>query len=138
MRITERQIGNVMVLDLRGAFAGPKAAEMLGSVVRRHCRDGSRHIVANLGGVPSVDLAGLGALVDAYSAMREAKGILALAGVTKRIHDLLVITRLLTVFDTYDSIEEVVGEAAPANAAAKAPEPSTASLGMIQRFLRRA
>lgn len=137
MRITERQFGDVVVLDLRGAIAGPKAVEMLDAAVRRHCRGSARTVVANLGGVPSVDLAGLGALADAHMALQQASGIFKLACVTKRIDDLVVITRLLTVFDTYDSVEEAVSGATPAYAGVKAAEPSLMSLGTIHRFLRR-
>jgi anti-sigma B factor antagonist len=138
MRITERQFEDVVVLDLHGPIAGPKAAGMLDSAVRRLCRDGVRCVVADFTRVPSVDLAGLGALVDAHLALREASGVFKLASVTKRIHDLVVITRLLTVFDTYDSVEEAVGEATPAYADVKSPRLSLLSLGTIHRLLRRA
>jgi anti-sigma B factor antagonist len=138
MRITERQFGDVVVLDLRGSIAGPKAVGMLDAAVRRHCRDGVRKVVANLGGVSSVDLGGLGALVDAHMALRQARGIFTLACVTKRIHDLVVITRLLTVFDTCDSVEEAIGGAVASQAGAASPELSLLSLGAIHRFLRRA
>jgi anti-sigma B factor antagonist len=138
MRITERQFGDVVVLDLRGPIAGQKAVGMLESAVRRHCRGRVRTVVANLGGVPAVDLAGLGALVDAHLALRQASGMFKLACVTKRIHDLVVITRLLTVFDTFDTVEEAVGEATPAYAGVKSPRLSLMSLGTIHRFLRRA
>lgn len=137
MRITEGHFGDVVVLNLHGPIAGMKAVGMLESAVRRHCRDGVRHVVANLGGVPSVDLRGLGALVDAHRALRQARGVFTLACITKRLHDLVVITRLLTVFDTCDSVAEAVGSAIPASAGVKSPRPSLMSLGNINRFLRR-
>jgi anti-sigma B factor antagonist len=138
MRITERPFDDVIVLDLHGPIAGPKAAGMLEAAVRRHCRSGVRSVVADLSSVPSVDLAGLGALVDAHLALREAGGCFKLASVTKRIHDLVVITRLLTVFDTYDSVEEAVGGAIPAYAGVKSQRLSLLSLGTINRVFRRA
>jgi len=137
MKITERQFGDVIVMDLRGAIAGRKAADMIATAVRRHCREGVRRIVANLSGVSAVDLVGLGALVDAYMELRQASAGLALACVTKRIHDLVVITRLLTIFDTYDSVEDALGGAATMDTGAKPAAISLMSLGMIQRFLRR-
>ena len=70
MRITERQFGDVVVLDLHGPIAGPEAAGMLESAVRRNCRESVSTVVANLGGVRSVDIGGLGALVDAHTALR--------------------------------------------------------------------
>lgn len=136
MTITERRFGDVTVLDLRGAIAGRKAAEMLVAAVRGCRREGIRRVVANLGGVPAVDLAGLGGLVDACMELRRASAEFALAGVTKRIHDLVVITRLLTIFDTYESVDEALGSATT-DSGAKSPALSLMSLGMIQRFLRR-
>jgi len=137
MKITERQFGDVIVMDLRGAIAGRRAADMIATAVRRHTREGVRRIVANLAGVSAVDLVGLGALVDAYMEARQASAALALACVTKRIHDLVVITRLLTIFDTYDSVEEALGGATTMETGAKPAPISLMSLGMIQRFLRR-
>lgn len=138
MRITERQCGDAVVLGLHGSIAGPKAAGMLDAAVRRHCQDGGRSIVADLSGVPAVDLAGLGALLDADLAVREASGAFKLACITKRIDDLIVITRLLTVFDTYDSVEEAVGGASPAYvyAGVQSPRLPLLSLGTIHRILR--
>jgi anti-sigma B factor antagonist len=138
MRINERQFGDVVVLDLHGPIAGAKAVAMVESTVRRLSREGIRHVVACLADVPHVDLGGLGALVDAHRYVRQANGTFKLARVTKRIHDLIVITRLLTVFDTYDSVEEAVGGPVPAYAGVEAPQPSPLSLGMVQRSLRRA
>jgi anti-sigma B factor antagonist len=137
MRVSERRFGDVVVLDLHGPIAGQKAVTMLESAVRRQCREGVRDVVANLGGVPSIDLAGLGALVDAHVALGP-RGDFKLACITKRIHDLVVITRLLTLFDTYDSVEEAVGGAAQAHTGATSPQLSEMSLAKIHRFLRRA
>lgn len=136
MRITERQFGDVVVLDLHGPIAGPKAVGELECAVRRLCRDGVGTVVANLGSVRSVDVGGLGALVDAQTALRRAGGILKLAGITKRMHDLVVITRLLTAFDTCGTVEQAVGRATPMAADLPFTEESL-SLGMIDRFLRR-
>ena len=138
MRINERPFGNTVVLDFRGALKGRGAAEALDATVRRLCSEGVRDVVGNLGEVPSVDLAGLGALVEAHIALQQANGVFKLACITKRIHDMVVITRLLTVFDTYDSVEEAAGCMAPARAARGGPEVSPMSLRAIHRFLRRA
>ena len=137
MRISVRRVGDAVVLDLHGALAGHKAVAMLESAVRRHCREGVRDMVANLGGVPSVDLAGLGALVDAQGALGQMNGGFKLACIASRMHDLVVITRLLTVFDTYDSVEEALGETSLAPAGATSPQISEVPFGAIQRLLRR-
>jgi len=138
MRITERHVGEVVVLDLVGPLAGWKAAGLVKETVRRHGKAGRHTVVANLARVRSVDLAGLGALVDGYSTMRQEGGEMRLASLTKRIHDLVVITRLLTVFNTFDSVEQAIEGATPAYAGIAEPAGcSPMSIGMIHRFLHR-
>jgi len=137
MRISERRVGEAVVLDLHGRLAGHKAVAMLESAVRQHCRKGIRDIVVNLGGVPSMDLAGLGSLVDAQGALGQTNGSFKLACIARRMHDLVVITRLLTVFDTYDSVEEALGEASHAHAGVMSPQLSWMPFAAIQRVLRR-
>src|SRR5438128_4970961 len=138
MNFSERRCECAVVLDVTGPITGRKAAGMIDAAVRRHARAGTPILVANLGRVPLVDLAGLGALVDAYIAMRQASGVFRLACVTKRIHDLIVITRLLTVLDTFDSVEHAAGGAIPPDALTQNERLSIIALAPIQRFLRRA
>ena len=137
MKLTERQIGDATVLEMRGALAGTRAVEALDAAVHRLCRLGASSVVVDMSRVPSVDLEGLGALVDAHRVFGRAGARFSLAGITKRLHDLVVITRLLTVFDTYESVEGAVGSAdMPTASGASAVSPM--SLSVIQRFLRRA
>src|SRR3954464_10198411 len=93
MRINERQFGDVAVLDLAGPLTGGKAAAAMDAAIRRYSRAGKRIAVANLGNVPTVDLAGLGALVDGFRTMRAAGGVLRLAHPTERVLDPPRITR---------------------------------------------
>jgi anti-anti-sigma factor len=139
MRISERQFGDIAVLDLAGPIAGEAAARSVDEAVGRQIRERRNMVVANLADVPSVDLRGLGALLNAYSQMRNAGGVIRLAGLTGRIHDLIAITRLVTLFDTFDSVEEAVGGPVPAYAASsKSAQPAMAATWAIPRFLRRA
>lgn len=136
MRIIERRIGDVAVLDLVGPLAGWVAARAMEEAVRRHRQAGTHTVVANFRRVPSVDLAGLGALVDGYSAMREAGGEMRLADLS-RIDDLVVMTRLLTVFDTFDSVERAVEGPIPVSSGVDASTRVFASVrGMFQRLRR--
>jgi anti-sigma B factor antagonist len=138
MRISERQIGDVVVLDLAGPLYGWQAAGAMEDIIRRHCRSGAETIVVNLARVGSIDCGGLGALVDGYNTMRTAGGEMRLAAITKRINDLLVITRLLTVFETFDTVEQALeGRPLPAYCGMLEPGPLSAkSLGTIHAFLR--
>ena len=138
MSINERRFEHAVVLDLTGPMTGRTSAGMIDEAVRRHAKTSARILVANLGRVPFVDLAGLGALVDAHVTMRQVSGVFRLACVTKRIHDLVVITRLLTVLDTFDSVEHAAGGAIPPDALTQNERLSIIALAPIQRFLRRA
>jgi anti-anti-sigma factor len=139
MIITERRVADIVVLDVAGSIAGRKAAALIDTIVRRHARTGTRIIVANLARVPAIDLAGLGALVDAYITMHCARGTFRLARLAKQIHDLVVITRLVTVIDIFDALEDALGVPAPAeHEITQAARLATTSLAPIQRFLRRA
>jgi anti-sigma B factor antagonist len=137
MRLTERQIGTATVLELRGALAGTRAVETFDAAIHRLCRLGTSKVVADLGRIRAIDLAGLGALVDAHRALRQHGSGFALARLTARLHDLVVMTRLLTVFETHDSVEAALGSA-PVSADMSRVDVSPTTLGMITRFLRRA
>jgi anti-sigma B factor antagonist len=137
MRISERQVKDVVVLDLAGPLYGWQAAGAMEDTIRRHCRSGTQTIVVNLARVGSIDCGGLGALVDGYNTMRKAGGEMRLASVTKRINDLLVITRLLTVFETFDTVEHAIEGPMPAFCGMLEPgQLSAKSLGTIYAFLR--
>jgi anti-sigma B factor antagonist len=136
MRITERQFENIVILDLHGPFAGLKAAEAVTDKMTLLRRDGVRHVVTSLRDVPSVDLAGLSALFEAYRAMGNAGGTFKLACVSERIDDLVVLTRLLTVFDTYDSVEEAVGGPIPTYVSAQPVAPQPIAFWTLPRFMR--
>jgi anti-sigma B factor antagonist len=145
MYITERPLRDLdtTVLELHGVLTGPTATELLDAAVRRISGAGRQRLVINLGDVPSIDAAGLGALVTAYGAVRRNGGSLRLARVGRRVHTLLVLCRLATVFEMFESVEEAVS-----NGPGASPDPSTTgsaasqlsetSLDLIQGFLRRA
>jgi len=108
MQISERSIGDVMVLDLKGKITLGEGDELLKDKVNSLINQGQRKIVLNLGEVPYLDSAGLGEVVRAYTTVSREGGSLKLLNLTKRITDLLSITKLLTVFETFDSEDEAV------------------------------
>ena len=108
MQITERSIGDVMVLDLKGKITLGEGDELLKDKVNSLINQGQRKIVLNLGEVPYLDSAGLGEVVRAYTTVSREGGSLKLLNLTKRITDLLSITKLLTVFETFDSESDAV------------------------------
>jgi anti-sigma B factor antagonist len=108
MQITERQVGDVMILDLKGKITLGEGDELLKDKVNSIVSQGRRKIVLNLAEVPYLDSAGLGEVVRAYTTVSRQGGSLKLLNLTKRITDLLSITKLLTVFDTFDTEDEAV------------------------------
>jgi anti-sigma B factor antagonist len=108
MQIEERGVGDVMLLDLKGRLTMGEGDELLKDKVNSLVNQGHRKIVLNLAGVPYIDSAGLGEIVRTYTTVSRQGGSLKLLNLTKRITDLLAITKLLTVFETFDSENDAV------------------------------
>ena len=108
MVIEERTIGDVVVLDIKGRVQLGDGDEMLKDKVNSLLNQGRKKIVLNLAEVPYIDSAGLGEVVRTFTTVSRQGGQLKLLNLTKRITDLLAITKLLTVFDTYDSEQDAV------------------------------
>jgi anti-sigma B factor antagonist len=108
MQIDQRAVGDVVVLDLKGRITMGEGDEMLKDKVNSLANQGHKKIVLNLADVPYIDSAGLGEIVRTYTTVSRQGGSLKLLNLTKRITDLLSITKLLTVFETFDSENEAV------------------------------
>lgn len=108
MEIEERAIGDVVVLDLKGRITLGGGDQLLKDKVNSLMNQGRRKLVLNLADVPYVDSAGLGEIVGSYTTVSRQGGSLKLANLTKKITDLLAITKLLTVFETFESENEAV------------------------------
>ena len=108
MQIEERTVGGVMVLDLKGKITLGDGDELLKDKINSLVNQGSNKLLLNLEGVPYIDSAGLGEIVRTYTTVSRQGGQLKLVHLTKRITDLLMITKLLTVFETYDTEDEAV------------------------------
>ena len=108
MQIDQRAVGDVMVLDLKGRVTMGEGDELLKDKVNSLVNQGHKKIVLNLAEVPYIDSAGLGEIVRTYTTVSRQGGSLKLLSLTKRITDLLSITKLLTVFETFDSENDAV------------------------------
>lgn len=103
MEILERTVGDITILDLVGKLTIGEGAELLRDKVASIVFQGQTKILLNLAGVPYMDSGGLGELVRCSMAARRGNGAVKLVSLTSRITDLLTITKLLTVFDTFDT-----------------------------------
>ena len=108
MQIEQRAVGDVVVLDVKGRVTLGEGDEMLKDKVNSLVNQGHKKIVLNLAEVPYIDSAGLGEIVRTYTTVSRQGGNLKLLNLTKRITDLLSITKLLTVFETYDSEPDAI------------------------------
>jgi len=108
MHIKERPVSDVMVLDLQGKLTLGDGDELLRDKVNSLVQQDYKKILLNLENVPYIDSAGLGEVVRTYTTVSRQGGTLKLLHLTKRIQDLLAITKLLTVFETFDSEADAV------------------------------
>jgi anti-sigma B factor antagonist len=103
VEIQERQAGDVTILDLDGKVTIGEGSTALRSAIRRLAEEGKKKILLNLQNVNYMDSTGLGELIASYTTVSRDGGQLKLLQLSGKIQDLLVITKLLTVFDVYDS-----------------------------------
>jgi len=108
MEIAERLVGDITVLDLKGKMTLGEGDELLKDKINSMLTAGKKKLVLNLEGVPYIDSAGLGEIVRTFTTVSRQGGSLKLLNLTKRIEDLLAITKLLTVFETFDTEAEAI------------------------------
>lgn len=103
MQIDERSAGNVSVLSLKGELTLGDGRTLLKDKVNSLLHQGRKNILIDLGGVTYIDSAGIGELASSLTSVGRAGGQIKLLNLTRRVKDLLAITKLLTVFDSFDS-----------------------------------
>jgi anti-sigma B factor antagonist len=102
MDVSKRQVGDVTILDLKGKITIGTGDVQLRNAVQDVMNSGASKVLINMGGVSTIDSSGIGELVSAYTSVRNQGGELKLLNLTKKIRDLLQITKLYTVFDVKD------------------------------------
>ena len=104
MELEQRIAGDVAIIKVTGAITLHKGGDvLLKDKVQSLLQQGHQRLLVDLSGVSHVDSAGLGELVQAYATTKNRGGALKLLNVTKRLQDLLVVTKLLTVFEAFDN-----------------------------------
>jgi len=109
MKSTTRQVDGVTIVDLSGRITLGEGSTMLRDIVRDMIAKGNKKILLNLGDVSYIDSSGIGELVSAFTSVRNQGGELKLLNLTKKVHDLLQITKLYTVFDVKDDEAAAIG-----------------------------
>jgi anti-sigma B factor antagonist len=108
LQIDQRVVNGVTILDLKGKITLGEGDELLKKEIDSLIQKDQKKLLLNLEGVPYIDSAGLGEIVRTYTTVSRQGGKLKLLNLTKRIQDLLAITKLLTVFETYESEPDAV------------------------------
>lgn len=108
MRIDERSVGDVTILDVTGRITADEGDVQLKDKINSLVNQKRTKILLNLGGVGFVDSTGLGQIVASFTSVSNNQGKMKLLGVTKRLNDLLIITKLTNVFDTFDDESEAI------------------------------
>ena len=108
MQIEERVVSDVTILDLKAKITLGEGDEALREKINQLIGQNKKRILLNLAEVPYIDSAGLGEVVRTYTTVSRQGGQLKLVNLTKRITDLLSITKLLTVFEAFDSESEAL------------------------------
>ena len=108
MKIAERQVGNVTIIDLQGKIMYGDGDQALRDAINHALEEGRPRIILNMAEVPYVDSAGLSEMVRGYVTLNNKAGRLKLLDVTNKVHELLTITKLVTVFETFESEEKAI------------------------------
>jgi anti-sigma B factor antagonist len=106
--VKERQAGDVTILDLRGEVRIGEGSIALRDAIRNLAESGKTKLLLNLAGVSYIDSSGIGELIANYTTVSRQGGQLKLLKLTDRVQNLLVITKLLTVFDAYEDEAEAL------------------------------
>ena len=102
LKLTTRQVGDVTIVDAAGRITLGEGSSAFRDTIKELVNKGQKKILVNLGDVTYIDSSGIGELVSGYTTVSNAGGQLKLLNLTKRVHDLLQITKLYTVFEVFD------------------------------------
>lgn len=102
IKISSREVDHVIILDVNGRIVLGEETDKLRSTVRQLIANGKKKIILNLAKVDYIDSSGVGELVGSYTTVRNSGGELKLLNLTPKVHDILNVTKLYTVFDVRD------------------------------------
>jgi anti-sigma B factor antagonist len=109
LKITERRNDSITILDLKGNIRLGEGASDLRTAIRLLVEKGEKKILLNMAEVSHIDSSGLGELVSSYTTLNKAGGELKLFHLSSRVHELMTMTKLLTVFDVFDNESDALG-----------------------------
>ena len=108
VKLASRQVGDVTVIDAAGRISLGEGASAFRDIIRELAQKGYKKLLLNLSGVSYIDSSGIGEMVSGFTTVTNNGGQLKLVGLSKRVKDLLQITKLYTVFEAYDDEAQAV------------------------------
>jgi len=108
MKLSDREVNDIVILEPRGKIMGGPDASLLHDKLYECIQSGKKRVVIDLAGVEWMNSTGLGILIQSFTTLRNNQGQLKLARVTDKIQSLLTITKLVSVFEAFDSVDEAV------------------------------
>ena len=113
VEIEQREREGIIILDLKGRLIVGEPVAALSEKIREFCEAGSNNIILNMAGVDYIDSTGLGGLVISYTSLKKSGGSLKLLNLNRRNIELLVLTKLTTVFEVFDDEQDAVNSFFP-------------------------
>jgi len=108
LKLTSREVNDIVIIDLSGRITMGEPCAAIRDEIHDEVGHGYKKVLLNLADVTYIDSAGLGELTAAYTTLKNREGVLKLLNLTKRVHDLMQITKLYTVFDVYDDERKAI------------------------------
>lgn len=108
MKIEKRKVGSVTIFDLKGKILFGDGIDELRQSVNNAIKDKEKQLVLNFAEVPYLDSTGLGEVVRSYTTLKKEGGTVKIANLTNKVKDLMMVTKLITVFETFENENEAV------------------------------
>ncbi len=108
MKLNDRVQEGIVILEPKGKIMGGPDASLLSDKLYEYIKQSKKKVVIDLAKVDWMNSTGLGILISGYTTLRNNEGTLKLANVTEKIQSLLTITKLITVFESYDSVDDAI------------------------------
>jgi anti-sigma B factor antagonist len=134
LTFTERRAGDVIILDLEGNIRLGEGSMEFRQLIRRLVQDKEKNILLNLARISYIDSSGLGEVVAGYTSLQKIDAQMKLLHLTRRVNELMMITKLLTIFDVYDDEAEALKSFKPAAGDAEIKQSSVAT-GKLDKAL---
>ena len=108
MKIEKRKKGDVVILDLRGKILIGEGIDVLRDSINETISEQETKVLLNFAEVPYLDSTGLGEVVRSYTSIKKTGGVVKIVNLTNKVRDLLSVTKLITVFDTFESEDKAI------------------------------